>query len=275
MITSRRDLILASAALAAAGGVGQARAAEPLAAAVETGIAYFRKRNAEQKPLVAALTKALAGSDRAAAEAAYIASRPPYEEIEVLAGSFEEIDKAIDARAYAHDLGDSDPGFTGFHKIEALLFGDGDLAGALPVARELEASVAALDKALGEPKRFSAEKSFEGMIALANEIGAKKISGEEETWSDRSLLIFRSNLVGIRSQYKPFAALLAKKKAGLAQELERGFDAAAAAVEAVYGKEPGGAAYSGVGVRERRAIVKATVTFRDGLIAASEELGVA
>lgn len=276
MDPSRRELILASAAVAAsAGSVGRSWAADGHVTAVEAGIAYFRRRNQEQKQLVAALTRALSGSDRAAAEAAYIASRPPYEEIEVLAANFESIDKAIDARAYAHDLGDSDPGFKGFHKIEALLFGDGDLAAALPVARELEASIAELGKALGERERFSAKDSFKGMIALATEIGAKKISGEEETWSDRSLLIFRSNLAGIESQYRPFATALSAKKAGLAREVQTGVAAAKAAVDAIYGQEPGGAAYSRVGVRERRSIVKTTVVLRDGLIAASEELGVA
>lgn len=276
MTTSRRDLILASAGLVvAASFAGAAKAAEPHAAAVEAGLAYFRKRNAEQKPLVAALTRALAGSDRTVAEAAYVASRAPYEEIEVLAANFEEIDKAIDSRAYAHDLGDTDPGFRGFHKIEALLFGDGDLAAALPLARELEASVEALDKVLREPQRFSAKDSFKGMIALANEIGAKKISGEEETWSDRSLLIFRYNLAGIHSQYEPFAPGLAAKKAALGEELAKAFAAAWATVDGLYGGELGGAAYSRIGARERRAIVKTSVALRDGLIAASEELGVA
>ncbi len=276
MTASRRDLLLASAGLLAACAVpATVRASEPHAAAVEAGIAYFRKRNAEQKPLVAALTRALAGTDRAAAEAAYIASRAPYEEIEVLAANFEEIDKAIDARAYAHELGDTDPAFKGFHKIEGLLFGEGDLAAALPLARELEASVEALDKALAETSRFSAKDSFKGMIALANEIGAKKISGEEETWSDRSLLIFRYNLAGIRSQYQPFAPALSARKAALTQELDRSFLAAQAVVDALYGSEPGGAAYSRIGARERRGIVRAAVAVRDGLTAASEELGLA
>ncbi|MBN9437327.1 EfeM/EfeO family lipoprotein [Bosea sp. (in: a-proteobacteria)] len=276
MNASRRDLVLASAGLLAATVLPRvAGAAEPQAAAVDAGLAYFRKRNAEQKPLVAALTKALSGSDRAAAEAAYVASRAPYEEIEVLAANFEEIDKDIDSRAYAHDLGDTDPGFKGFHKIEALLFGEGDLAAALPLARGLEASVAALDKALNERERFSAKDSFKGMIALANEIGAKKISGEEETWSDRSLLIFRYNLAGIESQYRPFAVSVAAKKPALAQEIDKSLAAAKAVVDALYGGEPGGAAYSRVGARERRGIVKSSVAVRDGLIAASEELGAA
>src|SRR6218665_573094 len=96
-------LVLARGEAFAQGKPKQGAKADPFAGAVSEGIAYFRKRNAEQKPLVEALTKALASGDRAAAEAAYVASRAPYEEIEVLAADFEEIDKDIDSRAYAHE----------------------------------------------------------------------------------------------------------------------------------------------------------------------------
>jgi iron uptake system component EfeO len=47
---------------------------------------------------------------------------------------------------------------------------------------------------------------FEGMIELAIEFASKKISGEEETFSDLSLLIFEQNWQGIAGFYAPFAA---------------------------------------------------------------------
>lgn len=279
---NRRHLLAASAgafvlAGDAAGAHGKpkraAAKADPHAEAVREGVAYFRKRNAEQKRLVEALTAALASGNRATAEAAYVTSRAPYEEIEVLAADFEEIDKDIDARPYAHGMGEADPDYRGFHKIEALLFGDGDLAAAASVSRRLEASVAALDGALAEPKRFSAASSFKGMISLATEIGAKKISGEEETWSDRSLLIFRHNLIGIRSQFQPFEPALRAKKESLAAEVTRRLQLASATVDTVFGAEAGGAAYSRVGIGERRAIVRATAALRGELVNAGEVLG--
>ena len=59
---------------------------------------------------------------------------------------------------------------------------------------------------------FSAERSWEGLLALSVEVTAKKISSEEETYSDLSLLIFRENWKGIASQYFPFAGLVSKEK---------------------------------------------------------------
>ena len=65
-----------------------------------------------------------------AAREAYINSRPPYEEIETIAGSFEDSDADIDARPYAFDGGETDPNFRGFHRIENLVFAEEDLEAA-------------------------------------------------------------------------------------------------------------------------------------------------
>jgi hypothetical protein len=130
--------------------------ADPFASRVDEGLAMFRPRAVEQRPLATALTEAIRSGDLSRAEAAYIAARPPYEEIEVLAASFPERDAAIDARPYAFAGGETDDGLKGFHKVEALLFRDEDLAAALPVAEELEGSLAALVEdlqALARPSR--------------------------------------------------------------------------------------------------------------------------
>lgn len=47
---------------------------------------------------------------------------------------------------------------------------------------------------------FNPTNNFGGIIALATEIIAKKISSEEEKYSDRSYLIFYNNYKGIYSQ---------------------------------------------------------------------------
>jgi iron uptake system component EfeO len=247
--------------------------ADPLATAVDEGLAYFRRRAEEQRGLARALTEAVAARDLARARTAYIAARPPYEEIEVLAASFPERDADIDARPYAFEGGDTDPDFKGFHKVEGLIFRDEDLDAAWPVAQELQGSLEELVRDLAARENFSAKKTFEGLQALANEIGAKKISSEEETWSDRSLLIFRYNLVGIDSQFRPFAAALAGKNAVAADGVARAYRQAAAAVDAVYGGEPGGRPYSSVRVAERRAIVQCAYAYRDALAKAAETLG--
>ncbi len=60
--------------------------------AVADGIAYFQKRCQDQLPLVRDLAAAVASGDLARAKRAYIESRPPYEEIEELAATFEQRD---------------------------------------------------------------------------------------------------------------------------------------------------------------------------------------
>lgn len=275
MIMTRRQALHAGAASAAIAFVAPAAAAEadPFARAVDEGLAYFRRRAEEQRALARALTEAVAARDLARARTAYVAARPPYEEIEVLAASFPERDADIDARPYAFEGGDTDPDFKGFHKVEGLIFRDEDLDAARPVAQELEGSLEELVRDLAARENFSAKKTFEGLQALANEIGAKKISSEEETWSDRSLLIFRYSLVGIDSQFRPFAGALAGKNAAAADGVARAYRQAAAAVDAVYGGEPGGRPYSSVRTAERRAIVQGAYAYRDALAKAAETLG--
>lgn len=53
-------------------------------------------------------------------------------------------------------------------------------------------------------------------VALAA-AGSKKISSEEETYSDLSILIFYHNFKGIESQYAPFAPLVRAANASAAQ----------------------------------------------------------
>ncbi|WP_235595977.1 EfeM/EfeO family lipoprotein [Mastigocoleus testarum] len=156
---------------------------------VQAGVKYFQKQAQEQLPLAEQLLEALKSNNLEAAKKAYVESRPPYEQIEVLAGNFEQEDTDIDARPYAFDNGDEDEGFKGFHKIEAFIYRDDNLKAAVPYGEGLIASIKSLIDKLNDPSNFNAKDHFGGMIAVATEVPAKKISSEEETWSDQSLLI--------------------------------------------------------------------------------------
>jgi iron uptake system component EfeO len=237
---------------------------------VNSGVAYFRKRANEQLPLVENLLSALNSGDLAKAKAAYVDSRPPYEEIEVYAASFEKEDTDIDARPYAIDGGETSPKFRGFHRIEALIYRDGNLKAAVPYAKELVKSIKSLIGKLNNPKNFSASLNFKGMLSLATEVPAKKISSEEETWSDQSLLIFKHNWIGIHSQFEPYKAVLSK---AIAAEEQSAYLACMKTVESFFRSGMVAATpYSQVSVGDRGAISKASYRYRDVLLKAKKEL---
>ncbi len=247
---------------------------EQLQAAVDSGVAYFKLRCDQQMPTVKALDAAIASGDVAAAQRAYIESRPPYEEIETIAGSFEESDSDIDARPYSFDGGETDPEFRGFHKIENLIFAEEDLEAARPYSKRLIDSFVTLRKELDETERFNAEGQFGGMVALTNEVAAKKVSSEEETWSDQTLLIFKHNWIGVYSQFAPFAAMLGADNANV-KAVDAAFKAAQETLVPHF--KPGvvaAAPYSGVSIRERRTMADASNRYRDAIIVVRDEIGI-
>ncbi|MEM9355086.1 MAG: EfeM/EfeO family lipoprotein [Pseudomonadota bacterium] len=256
--------------------IGRAKASDnELGQAALRGVAYFRSRNETQIELVKKLQEAIKSRDLVVARQAYVDARPPYEEIETLAACFEESDADIDARPYAFDGGETSSDFRGFHKIEYFLFRDNDLDAAATFAETLAASHERLHKELAEPARYNPKKHFEGMIGLAEEIGSKKISSEEETWSDQSMLIFRSNIIGINSQYEPFSNNVKQRSEQVDTNVKSAYQAFRAVLKP-YESGPGAAMtpYSQVRIGERKAISDATYRFRDSLIAAGTQLGV-
>jgi len=272
MPLTRRNLLSASL-LSGVGGVSysflgdRTLADARYSSQVEAGLQYFR--NLAQTNLIACqeLLAVLRSNDLEQAKLAYINARPAYEQIEVHAVSFEQTDKDIDARPYAFDRGEDDPEFRGFHKIEALIFRDTNLRSAIPFAQRLIVSSQQLIQDLQKRGNFSAVKHFDGMIALANEVGAKKISSEEETWSDQSILIFRENWEGIYSQYRPFAPAVIRINPQLHAMVESAYKSAMATIAPfTIANQIPTTPYSQVGIADRAKIVKATNRLRDVLV---------
>lgn len=244
--------------------------ANPYNSQVNDGVSYFQQRASEQLPLVETLLSALKSGDLERAKTAYTNSRPPYEEIEVYAASFEKEDMDIDSRPYAIAGGETSPEYRGFHRIEALIYRDGDLKAAIPYGEELVASVKSLIGKLNNPQNFNAALNFKGMLSLANEIPAKKISSEEETWSDQSLLIFKHNWIGIHSQFVPYKAYLNKN---IAAEVETAYQDCLKTVAPFFRSgEVAASPYSQVSMSDRSAIVRASYRYRDAIFKAKVAL---
>jgi iron uptake system component EfeO len=266
---SRRNLVTTALGLGAVayGFMAESSWAKPpYRKEVETGLEYFRNLAQQNLALCQELLAVLRTNDLEKAKLAYINARPPYEQIEVHAISFEQTDRDIDARPYAFERGEDDPEFRGFHKIEALVFRDNNLRAAIPFAERLIGSSQQLIKDLQKRQNFSASKHFDGMIALANEVGAKKISSEEETWSDQSILIFKANWEGIYSQYRPFAPAIAKINTKVNELVESAYLSAMATIEPfIFPNQAITVPYSRVSMGDRGKIVRATNRLRDAL----------
>lgn len=256
-------------------------------AAVATGVADLRAKAEKSLVLVTALMDAINSGDLDAAKAAYIVSRPYYEQIEVLANSFGETDSDIDARAYSFVHGEAiegrevldEPGafFKGFHRIEGLLFRNGNVTSAARWGEILVASSEQLVTDLSDTEAFSPALSFQGMIGLSTEVGAKKMSSEEETYSDMSVLIFHNNFLGVMSQYEPFSPLVAAADSEADAAVNAALSDAFATVEpfiTVDGDKTTYAPYSTLTIEDRASIQSAAYAIADALVLARDALGV-
>ncbi|CAN8073075.1 unnamed protein product [Agarophyton chilense] len=176
--------------------------------AVVTGLSAFLVFCEEQQQSLAKLRAVLEQRNMTSAQFAYTGARPEYERIEVLAADFPELDANIDSRPYALDRGEFDGDWKGFHAVERALYRDHDFDTAIRYSDVLKGDVenlcGTLRDGINGNGTFSAKRTFGGMITLAYEVPAKKISSEEETWSDLSVLIFRENLKGIWTLLEPF-----------------------------------------------------------------------
>lgn len=236
--------------------------------ATAEGVKYFADRCITQRRLLVALEDALSGGDFDAIKAAYIASRPPYEEIELLAPAEKigPLDGAIDWRPYALDGGEDNPEWQGFHRVERDLYRDDNITAATKSLKQLQGKVDELCTILSAAESsVTPQNNLDGQLALAYELPAKKLSSEEETWSDSTLMIYRHNIIGVYSQFAPF-----KKVRGLDQALAAKVDGQYENVKAVYNKiDPNGFGakdgksrkYSSVGEGERKELTEAAYNF--------------
>ncbi|KAI0562783.1 lipoprotein [Gracilaria domingensis] len=220
-----------------------------------------------QQALMPPLLSAIRNQDLSAAKIAYIAARPPYEQIETLAVIFPELDAAIDARPYVYETGEDDAEFAGFHVLERAIYRDQQLKYMYAHALALNDSVNALCSYLYTAADvYTPGAIMAGSVALAFEVPAKKVASEEETWSDLSLMIFRNNWRGIWSQVSPFLHMPSVRPATSAavtngyEELQRVYNMIDP--ENDFFTEKGDARhYSAVPVSERKHIIDYSYKF--------------
>ena len=177
----------------------------------------------ELQRVVKVFTDAVRANDLKAAQDAFAPSRMPWERIEPLAGLVEEIDGKVDARVDDF-AGVDDPEFTGWHRLEFLLFEKNTTEGGAPFADQLDKDVATLKEqfATVEVKPIDVAN---GAAELIEEVSEGKITGEEDRYSKTDLWDFDANLQGSQAaidKLKPALeqadpALLGKINDGISQ----------------------------------------------------------
>ena len=187
---SGTDTPTSSTATAAA-----AAAPNPLAEKAATEYkAYAVAQIDELVGLVKVFTDAVRAGDLKAAQDAYAPSRAPWERIEPLAGLVEEIDGKVDARVDDF-AGVDDPEFTGWHRLEYLLFEKNTTEGGAPFADQLDKDIATLKEQFATVEVKPVDVST-GAAELIEEVSEGKITGEEDRYSKTDLWDFDANLQG-------------------------------------------------------------------------------
>jgi iron uptake system component EfeO len=175
--------------------------------------------------LIEGIDQALAGArdlrskaaahDVAGARQAWLAARAGWERSEVFTSGFvPELDSQIDAWPDAT---------TGFHAIEAKLFG----AGTTDVAGDADALVMHLDDLHDRLRSFplTSQGLMDGIVRLAYEVGESKSDGGESRISGTSLEDMRNNVAGIEFAHRTlFVDSLNATDRELARAIDRKID---------------------------------------------------
>jgi iron uptake system component EfeO len=143
---------------------------------------------------------AIKAGDAQRAKDLYSTTRVHYERVEPIAELFPDLDAAVDARADDFEHKEADPKWTGWHRLEAGLWGYGATP---PVA--VATLVSTADKLLSDTQALVTEVDkltidpsvvANGAAGLIEEASKTKISGEEERYSHTDIATLVANVEG-------------------------------------------------------------------------------
>lgn len=149
--------------------------------------------------------------------------RMTYERSEPIAESFGESDVKIDFRRVDYiDENKTEEGWSGFHRIEKIMWEDNTTEGTEKYADQLVDDIKEL-KAKITTVEVSPDIMLTGAVDLLNEVATSKITGEEEVYSHTDLYDFRANIEGAEKIFELFKPLISEKDPNLVKTLEAEF----------------------------------------------------
>ncbi|WP_061600449.1 iron uptake system protein EfeO [Streptococcus gordonii] len=149
--------------------------------------------------------------------------RMSYERSEPIAESFGESDVKIDFRLADYmDENKTEEGWSGFHRIEKILWEQNTTSGTETYAKQLVNDIKEL-KAKVATVEVTPDMMLTGAVDLLNEVATSKITGEEEIYSHTDLYDFRANIEGAEKIFQLFKPLIKNKDEKLVASLEKEF----------------------------------------------------
>jgi iron uptake system component EfeO len=183
--------------------------------------AYAVAQSDELVKVVKVFTDAVRANNLKAAQEAFAPSRQPWERIEPIAELVENTDAKTDSRVDDFASVD-DPAFTGWHRLEYLLFEKNTTEGGAPFADQLDADIANLQKEL--PKvDVKPINVANGAAELIEEVSQGKLTGEEDRYSKTDLWDFDANLQGSQVAVDKLSGPLKDADAELLGKISAGF----------------------------------------------------
>jgi iron uptake system component EfeO len=175
-----------------------ASASDPtLTKAVTEYKAYVKRETGELVDQTQQFVDALKAGDTEKAKDLFGPTRIHYEAVEPIAESFGDLDPEIDARV--NDVADRSK-WTGFHKIEQILWQRNTTQGTGALAAKLLADVKTLDSKV-DGLDLQAPQIANGAVGLLDEVSNSKITGEEDRYSHTDLSDFQGNFTGAKEAF--------------------------------------------------------------------------
>jgi iron uptake system component EfeO len=187
-----------------------------LSAAVSSYATYINQNAATLITSTQTFCDAIDAGNQQQAELLYSPARIYYERIEPVAEIWGSLDTSIDGR-WQNPVTVASK-FTGFHKIEQLLWEDNTLTGAPALCAGLVTNEKDL-QSLVKTAQYSPLEMAAGATDLINEAATAKISGEEERYSNVDLPTFKANVDGAMEVFTLLKPYLEKHSPATATEI--------------------------------------------------------
>lgn len=210
-----------------------------------------------------ALTAAIEAGDLDNARALWLQARAPYKRVEPLAYRFSDLEAAIDPVADYLAQRETDPGFSGFHRLEFGLFAKKSTDGLTPVAHQLTADLRALQDRLAKTKLDPAL-----LLALPGDMASQLAQGRiltgEDHYAGSDLADIASNLDGISKIVQLLQSVLKPVDTALAAEIDTALNEARAALASLAG-QGGFPVYAAIDAASRKALSQKFQQLADAL----------